>query len=92
MSKYQYNFELENFNDGKGRKPTTLQFAKDNLNSDGLIYATTEYPFSDGRMMICIVNADLNEISGKTIEEIKDLLDKKVDERRFPPKRKLERI
>jgi len=92
MDQSQYSFEFENFNDRKGRQEANLQTAIDRLTYEGLIYATTHYPFSDGRIMVCVVDIDLNEISGKTIGEIKDLLDKKVDERRFPPNRKLEKI
>ena len=93
MNHYQYIFEFENFSDGKGRQEVNLQTAIDHLTYEGLIYATTHYPSShDGRVAICVVNVDLNEITGKNIEEKKELLDKKVDERRFPPDRRLEKI
>ena len=89
--KYPYKFELENFNDSEGRYDCTLEYALTELTDNGLIYATTEY-IDDERLRICVVAANRSEINGKTIDEIKTLFNKKVNERRFPPNRPLEKL
>jgi hypothetical protein len=88
---YIYKIELENFSDSKGIFECDLEYAIGNLKYAGMIYATTEW-MNDHKFIICKVAIDRNEIMDKSLEEIKSILDAKVNARRFPHNRPLEQL